>query len=202
VHVVTIKVRRRPREFDVYGQEVLLETTPEGDVGIPETRETSQSKAFDTKTFWRLASERCSQLELVILAARAADERWETIAEAQGITVRHANRLAAQAAGRITGVRPPFNVKPDKVAVTYAIQATNGGHIKIGQATDGKVDKRLQSLNIGHPERLVLLALLDRTEVDAHYDLRKYRYRGEWYTDAPEVLAYIDTYRIEAQDAE
>ena len=73
--------------------------------------------------------------------------------------------------------------------VIYFIQAENGGPIKIGTTKD--IAGRLKGLQTSTPYLLKVLTLIpgtQRREQAIHERLDKYRVRGEWFEDAPEVL--------------
>lgn len=154
-------------------------------------------RSINRRLFWKYAAERCSPQELNVLVQRAAGEHWAVIAEAYGVTERHIHRVAQSATSRALGGRPPHDALTEVGWTVYAIQASTGGHIKIGKARYGKLDDRIRDLNIGHPEKLELLAVLTCLESKAHTELKAYRYRGEWFRDCDEVRAFINANREE-----
>jgi hypothetical protein len=77
--------------------------------------------------------------------------------------------------------------------VIYFIRSGTEGSIKVGKTAD--VQKRLASLQCGHPQKLFLLkSVPGYTEMEAkiHKDLKRWHSRGEWYHPTPEVLRYIE----------
>lgn len=75
----------------------------------------------------------------------------------------------------------------------YFIQAGNDGPIKIGKAQNSEARRR--DLQTGNHEKLKLITEIpgDKEREDSiHNDLRSDRYRGEWFSATPKVLAYID----------
>ena len=76
----------------------------------------------------------------------------------------------------------------------YFVQGTRSGLIKIGYSL--AIKGRLQTLQIGSPERLELLAVLDGTtedERDLHQRFAAHRSHGEWFHPRPELLSLIRT---------
>jgi len=75
----------------------------------------------------------------------------------------------------------------------YFIQEGQRGPIKVGY-TIGKPEKRLQTLQTGHPSSLVLLGHIEGTEVHEkkiHQFLGFYRIRGEWFRAEELVIKFI-----------
>lgn len=74
---------------------------------------------------------------------------------------------------------------------TYFIQGQAGGNIKIGRAHDAQ--KRLKDLQIGSPDKLVLLLVLDGDrESDLHGKFKSDRRHGEWFDPSNEIAAFIE----------
>lgn len=74
----------------------------------------------------------------------------------------------------------------------YFVQAGNGGPIKIGVATD--LSKRLAALQTGSPAELRLLGTMTGDMADEralHVRFRDHRLRGEWFSPADDLLAFI-----------
>lgn len=72
----------------------------------------------------------------------------------------------------------------------YFIQAVNGGHIKIGYATD--VKKRLETLQVGNPFELRVIGTIEgdmKTKFRIHKRFEQYRYRNEWFE--PSVNCFV-----------
>jgi hypothetical protein len=80
----------------------------------------------------------------------------------------------------------------------YAIQAGRNGPIKIGQ-TMGIVRGRLQELQVGHHQKLRLLATsVLIAERDAHAKWAGQRIRGEWFRCSPELVTWIRSWEKQA----
>lgn len=76
--------------------------------------------------------------------------------------------------------------------VVYFIQGIGGGPIKIGYTTDTR--GRYSSLQIGNPERLMLLcefSAVPRDESKLHARFAGHHVRGEWFAPAPEILEFV-----------
>lgn len=74
----------------------------------------------------------------------------------------------------------------------YFIQGVDGGPIKIGVSLDP--EERLRSLQTASPVRLRIIGLVrggPSVEGAFHDRLARHRLHGEWFVDAPEVLAAI-----------
>lgn len=74
----------------------------------------------------------------------------------------------------------------------YAIQAGEGGPVKIGVTRDPV--QRLKTLQTGNPETLRGLAawrVLPGEERLIHDDFASVRIRGEWFHPTPELLEYV-----------
>ena len=77
----------------------------------------------------------------------------------------------------------------------YVIQAGEHGPIKIGTAADP--GRRLQSLQVGNPDRLRLIAVWpgDSAVEDAiHAELNRWHRSGEWFGPAKAVLLALDQF--------
>lgn len=123
------------------------------------------------------------------------DEVFEAQHELDRLRYRHPDLYAQVLAER--GVpAPPPRVKAEQpgqaAPVVYFVQSGEGGHIKIGTASD--FPKRLQALQTGNPERLTVLGTLPGSlseEADIHDQFSHLRARGEWFRPEPELLDYI-----------
>lgn len=74
----------------------------------------------------------------------------------------------------------------------YFIQGECGGPIKIGYTTD--IKGRLNSLQTGYPDTLVLLGAFAGNTTDEHNlheEYNSYRMRGEWFKPAEPILEKI-----------
>lgn len=83
--------------------------------------------------------------------------------------------------------------KSQRGTVIYFIQSEHGGPVKIGRADD--VAKRLQGLQTGRPDKLVLLAAAPGTVADeriVHRKFNHYREKGEWFSFSEEVREFIN----------
>jgi hypothetical protein len=97
---------------------------------------------------------------------------------------RHPEKIKSQIAARADG-RPKM----------YFIQ-TASGPIKIGWTKSKKANIRMQELQVGNHELLVLLAAVPATEADEaaiHERFAHARIRGEWFHPVPELLQFILT---------
>lgn len=78
----------------------------------------------------------------------------------------------------------------------YFIQGESGGPIKIGYTTD--IKKRLNSLQTGYPDTLVLLSIIPgniEDEANLHSEFGEYRMRGEWFKPVEPLLEKIESYK-------
>ena len=86
------------------------------------------------------------------------------------------------------------NEANDKDGFVYFAQSETGGPIKIGWTTHPEV--RLARLQVGNPERLVLIALIlvrERAiEPALHKKFAAHRIRGEWFHPHPDVLEVVE----------
>lgn len=68
--------------------------------------------------------------------------------------------------------------------MVYLIQAVGGGPVKIGHSTYRGVDRRIQQIQTGNPEQLVVRALFDGglwLEQALHEHFAELRLTGEWF---------------------
>jgi hypothetical protein len=76
----------------------------------------------------------------------------------------------------------------------YFVQGTATRHIKIGVAKCAI--KRLKTLQIGSPDKLVLLGTIPNLplgeEAVYHAHFSTYRLHGEWFEESAEILSFID----------
>lgn len=78
----------------------------------------------------------------------------------------------------------------------YFIRSGKTGPIKIGYVSrDRSLTSRRMSLQVGNPEELYTLGVLDgyglATEQALHKAFRAYRVRGEWFEACDSLLAFI-----------
>jgi|ERR1700676_3211289 len=73
---------------------------------------------------------------------------------------------------------------------TYFIQGQVTGLIKIGRAIDPC--KRLKGLQVGSPDRLVILGTCEADiEQATQRQFKENRAHGEWFRATPELMAFI-----------
>lgn len=76
--------------------------------------------------------------------------------------------------------------------MVYFVQATLSKMIKIGLTSEKSLASRLGALQIGCPEELKLLKLIDtHTEGQVHKKFAHLRVRGEWFKPNQELLDFI-----------
>lgn len=81
--------------------------------------------------------------------------------------------------------------RTDKSSVTYLVQGENGGPIKIGLSNHTGLGQRVSALQTGYPHRLRVVKLLDGNhEARLHHEFAAHRLHGEWFSPAPELLAF------------
>lgn len=75
--------------------------------------------------------------------------------------------------------------------MVYFIQDPKSGCVKIGRSKDPQ--KRLTELQVGNPNRLVILATISDEHDDAPYHDKFYAYwiSGEWFASKPKLMAFI-----------
>jgi hypothetical protein len=75
----------------------------------------------------------------------------------------------------------------------YFAQSVDGGPIKIGCAVD--VEKRLKSIQVGSPTKIVLLGVImgggHKKELELHKRFASQRMESEWFAVSEELLAEI-----------
>lgn len=87
---------------------------------------------------------------------------------------------------------PPPAPAPEP-SINYAIQAFDGGPIKLGKGT-GNGEDRLRSLQIGHPKTLRLLGVWPggiADEAAMHEKWEHLRIRGEWFADNTSLRRWV-----------
>lgn len=77
-------------------------------------------------------------------------------------------------------------------SITYFIQAKDSKHIKIGKSTLERLQQRLQNLQIGHSEDLILLGISLEEEGKLHSKYKNYNIRGEWFKPSIELYKEIE----------
>lgn len=103
--------------------------------------------------------------------------------------------LVADRAGLISRIAERQQRNP-LGALTYFIQAVEGGPIKIGQSANPM--RRRTNLQIGYPSVLRILAVTREAESLIHERFNSLRLRGEWFQPHPELVAFIDQVRADA----
>jgi len=99
---------------------------------------------------------------------------------------------------RFSGHRS-YGLKRQNHATVYFAQGVDGGNIKIG-CTAVHVEERLEQLQNGSPVILQVIAMTDggeRMERGVHARFAHLRAHGEWFRPAPELLEFIEAFRIE-----
>ncbi len=83
----------------------------------------------------------------------------------------------------------------------YFIKDTRGGEIMIGVATRGRLEKKIQALQLGNPAELKLLGVIKTRnamaiarELRATYAVS--HVRGPWFDPAPDLLAFIRSHAV------
>lgn len=82
----------------------------------------------------------------------------------------------------------------------YFVQAETLRFIKIGRALD--LGDRMKTLQVGCPDRLILLGVIPTDEPRTvekrlHYRFRDLRHRGEWFSESDELLAHIKAHAVD-----
>jgi hypothetical protein len=83
----------------------------------------------------------------------------------------------------------------NKKGYIYFIMSEKDHEIKIG-FTSGQIEKRINSLQTGHPSKLKLLAKLPGTkefEKSIHEKFASFRLNGEWFKPHPDILCFINS---------
>ena len=109
-------------------------------------------------------------------------------------TIKYNSRCASRLPGRLNHLRK-ICVSGRPARWVYIIRS--GDFVKIGITDD--VERRLCSLQIGNPVKLVLMAKFktwdaSRIESELHDRLGGHRERGEWFRLEASVLDWIDSF--------
>ena len=85
--------------------------------------------------------------------------------------------------------------KSNFTGYVYFIQGKSGGKIKIGYSEN--VDYRIKELQVGYPDKLVLLGKINGSyeiESKIHDELKDYQTHGEWFSPRKPVIETIKKY--------
>jgi hypothetical protein len=77
----------------------------------------------------------------------------------------------------------------------YFIQHGDSGPIKIGFTKDDP-NRRLGILQVGNPEKLMCIKVIEgniRDEHDLHHKFRQHFIRGEWFQPAEELVSFVNS---------
>lgn len=113
----------------------------------------------------------------------------EDLVEKEGFSKYDVEELEEQL--KLWGIIPLNNDK----GTIYFIKSDETKEIKIGY-TSGEVEKRLNSLQTGHPYKLQVLATMPGSrddEKNLHERFASSRLSGEWFKPYPDLLAFIAT---------
>lgn len=120
------------------------------------------------------------------------DEQWIAMLAQAGIALEEAEEMM-QPAPELPVTAPASAPMLVETSVrVYFIQAIEGGPIKIGMSQNP--ERRLADLQVGSPVRLRIIGVAvggQQREAALHRRLAKHRVHGEWFADAPEVMAAI-----------
>lgn len=91
--------------------------------------------------------------------------------------------------------------KPKNAELVYFVRGEASGLIKIGVARD--VFRRLRALQVGSPDRLILMGVMrpdDPCHVEGHlhWFFRADHSHGEWFRPSAAILAYITAQAVDA----
>lgn len=155
----------------------------------PRLKAEEQTAKIEMREALRLRDQRRADI-LGLLAQLPTDKREAIVAEL-GIDVdswSYEKLPAALARRRPELVRHP--IPPGQCV--YFMQAVHGGPIKIGMSE--APERRLADLQVGSPYKLRIIGVAaggQPREAVLHKRLAAFRLHGEWFSDAPEVLAAI-----------
>ncbi len=144
------------------------------------------------------ASAARDRIAALLRTARAHldDGRWIEMLARLGVTEAEADARMQHvegAAGSDPAPPPAAGPAPaPAISRVYFLQALDGGPIKIGVSNNP--EGRLASLQTGSPVKLRILGTAagdQRREARLHRKLAAHRLHGEWFADAPEVMAAI-----------
>lgn len=98
----------------------------------------------------------------------------------------------ARAAAKAISERPALDLSDVPASVVYFVQGAGGGPVKIGVTSD--LDKRLKSLQTGHPELLVVLKWVPgdaSIEALLHARFGHLRLAGEWFRHEGDLVEFL-----------
>jgi hypothetical protein len=82
------------------------------------------------------------------------------------------------------------------LTLTYFIRDGDSGPIKIGKSTIKQFKSRLTGLQIGNPNRLIVVGVIvGDCEKEVHETFRQYRISGEWFKPNANLVSYIAEHR-------
>jgi Meiotically up-regulated gene 113 len=88
--------------------------------------------------------------------------------------------------------------------MVYFIKSKIIGSIKIGFCQDNNFPGRLENLQVGSADELILLFVMpyapQSTEKALHKKFKKYHIRGEWFSPGEELIQYIEIARATFPD--
>lgn len=119
------------------------------------------------------------------------DKIWNTLGIMQALD--YVTRNWKPQIDRFTTERPktkPAPARPRSEIKTYLIQSEFGGHIKIGKSTHP--ESRLQSLQTGRPDRLLIKKIINGDkEAQLHLRFKHLREGGEWFRCEGELADFL-----------
>lgn len=138
-----------------------------------------------------------SAVEGVARTWKADAERWRAISPAD-ILADALTYCAKEIEGALSSCRekalvPPAKIEcPPKQCHVYVVRRADSAEVKIGISTDPL--QRLRQLQTSHSEDLELVASFPgdvAEEARLHERFKAHRKRGEWFSEAPEISAWI-----------
>jgi uncharacterized protein YozE (UPF0346 family) len=131
---------------------------------------------------------RCGEFSCVLLQ-EISPIKLEDLVEKDGFSKYDVEELEKQL--KLWGI---ISLNNDKGTI-YFIKSDETKEIKIGY-TSGEVEKRLKTLQTGHPYKLQVLATMPGSrdeEKTLHEKFASIRLSGEWFKPHPDLLAFIAT---------
>lgn len=83
----------------------------------------------------------------------------------------------------------------------YFIKDTRGGEIMIGVTTKRRLERRIQTLQLGNPSEMKLLGVIKTRNAPAIARELRATYaashvRGPWFNPAPDLMAFIRSHAV------